>query len=236
MAKGYRAGVTPKNVKTAGQDETLIDIGKVKHQAEDYFEANKMIILSVIGGIVLIVGGWLSYKFLYQEPRNTEALEQMYQAEFLFQKDSFEMALNNPGGGFAGFAEISENYGGTRAGNLAKYYAAICCLNLGKTEDAKKYIEDFDADGLVMPILKQGILGDIYAELKDFDSAVKHYEKATTIKENDFLTPVYLKKLGVLKEKLQDKEGALKAYKEIKTKYPDATDGNGIDKYILSLE
>jgi tetratricopeptide (TPR) repeat protein len=236
MAKGYRASVTPKSVRTTAQDETLIDIGKVKHQAEDYFEAHKMTILGVLGGLVLIVGGWLLYKFMYQEPKNKEALEQMYQAEFLFQKDSFELALQNPGGGFAGFAEIAENYGGTPAGNLAKYYAAICCLNLKKLEDAKKYIEDYNPSGLVMPILKQGILGDIYADLNDNDNALKHYEKATTIIENEFLTPVYLKKLGVLKEKLGDKAGALKAYKEIKSKYPDSSDGNGIDKYILPLE
>ncbi len=236
MAKGYRAGVTPKSVRTTGQDATLIDIGKVKHQAEDFFEANKMMILGVLGGLVLIVGGWLGYKYMYQEPKNTEALEQMYQAEFLFQKDSFDMALNNPGGGFAGFAEIAENYGGTPAGNLAKYYAGVCCLNLNKIEEAKTYIEDFDASGLIMPILKEGVLGDIYAELNDFNTALKHYEKATTIKENEFLTPVYLKKLGILREKLGDKEGALKAYKEIKIKYSDMPDGNNIDKYILPLE
>jgi tetratricopeptide (TPR) repeat protein len=236
MAKGYRAGVTPKHVRSASKDETLIDIGKVRHQAEDFFESNKMMIIGVLGGLVLIVGGWLGYKYMYQEPKNTEALEQMYQAEFLFQKDSFEMALNNPGGGFAGFAEIADNYGGTPAGNLAKYYAAICCLNLKRIEDAKNYLEDFDASGMVMPILKAGVLGDIYADLNDTDAAIKHYEKATTIKENHFLTPVYLKKLGVLKEKLGDKEGALKAYKEIKAKYPDVPDANNIDKYIIPLE
>ena len=218
MAKGYRPGVTPKTVKTTGQEATLIDIGKVKHRAEDFFEAHRMIILGVLGGLVLIVGGWLLYKFMYQEPKNTEALEQMYQAEFLFQKDSFDMALNNPGGGFAGFAEIADNYGGTPAGNLARYYAAVCCLNIKKIQEAKSYIEEFDASGLVMPILKEGILGDIYAELNDFDTALKHYEKAISIRKNDFLTPVYLKKLGILKEKLGDDAGALKAYQEIKSK------------------
>lgn len=237
MAKGYRSGFTPKNVKTASsKEDTLIDIGQVKHQAEDFYEKHKLSILGILGGIVLIVGGWLLYKFMYQEPKNLEALEQMYQAEFLYEKDSFDLALNNPGGGFAGFAEISQNYGSTPAGNLAKYYAGMCNLNLQKFEEAKTFFEDFDADGEVMPILKNAALGDVNAELNNFEEALKYYEKAVSYKENDFLTPVNLKKIGVLKEKLGDKAGALKAYKEIKTKYPDCPDATGIDKYIIPLE
>ncbi|MBK6546278.1 MAG: tetratricopeptide repeat protein [Saprospiraceae bacterium] len=237
MAKGYRSGVTPRNVKTASsKEDTLIDIGDVKHHAEDFYEKHKLTILGVLGGLVLVIGGWLLYKFMYQEPKNLEALEQMYQAEFLFEKDSFDLALNNPGGGFAGFAEISENYSGTSAGNLAKYYAGMCCLNLQKYEEAKQYFEDFDASGKIMPILKNAALGDVSAELNDLEGALKYYQKATTVIENEFLTPVNLKKLGVLKQKLGDKEGALKAFKEIKTKYPDSPDGNGIDKFIIPLE
>lgn len=236
MAKGYRSGVTPKNLRTAqSKDETLIDIGQVKHQAEDFYEKHKMTILGGLGVLVVLIGGWLLYKFMYQEPKNTEALEQLYQAEFLFEKDSFDMALNNPGGGFAGFAELSETYSSTAAGNLAKYYAGICCLNLHKYEEAKSYLESYSASGELMNTLKNGALGDVYAELKEFDKALKFYEKAAS-NENEFLTPVNLKKIGILKEKLGDKEGALKAYKEIKEKYSESPDGNNIDKYIIPLE
>lgn len=237
MAKGYRTHVTPKNVRAAsGKDDTLIDIAEVKHQAEDFFEKYRIPLIGILGGLVVVLGGWLVYKFMYIEPRNKEALEQMFQAEFLFEKDSFDLALNNPGGGFAGFAEISETYGGTPAGNLAKYYAAICCLNLKKYEDAKSYLEDYSASGNLMPTLKNGLLGDVYAELNDFEKARGLYEKASQGPENELLTPVYLKKLGVLRQKLGDKEGALTAFKEIKDKYPNSPDGNGIDKFIIPLE
>ncbi|MBK8955457.1 MAG: tetratricopeptide repeat protein [Saprospiraceae bacterium] len=236
MARGYRSHVTPKNVNTTGgKQDTLLDISEVKHQAEDFFEKYRMIILGGLGGLVLIIGGWLFYKYMYLEPKNNEALDQMYQAEFLFEKDSFELALNNPGGGFAGFAEISENYGSTPAGNLARYYAGICCLNLRKFEEAKTYFEDYNASGNLMPILKNGLLGDVNAELNDFDKAISYYEKA--IKSDDeLLTASYLKKLGVLRQKQGDKEGALQAFKTIKEKYPNSPDGNGIDKFIIPLE
>lgn len=239
MARGYRPHVQPKGVSSAAagsKADTLIDIADVKHQAEDFFEKHRMVILGGLGGIVLIIGGWLAYKFLYQEPKNKEALEQMYQAEFLFEKDSFELALNNPGGGFAGFAEIAENYGSTAAGNLAKYYAGVCCLNLKKYEEAKTYFEDYSASGNIMPLLKYGLLGDVHAELNDFSKAIDFYRKASNTNENELLTAVYLKKLGVLLEKQGDKAGALAAYKTIQDKYPNSPDGNGIDKFILPLE
>lgn len=237
MARGYRSHVTPKKVSsTGGKDDTLIDISEVKHQAEDLFEKYRLLIIGVLGGLVLIIGAWLLFKYMYQEPKNKEALEQMYQAEFLFEKDSFDLALNNPGGGFAGFAEIAENYGSTDAGNLAKYYAGVCCMHLRKFEEAKSYFEDYSASGNIMPILKNGMLGDVHAELNDFDKAISFYEKAISNSDDELLTPAYLKKLGTLKQKQGDKQGALKAFKTIKDEYPDSPDGNGIDKYIIPLE
>ncbi|MBP8724735.1 MAG: tetratricopeptide repeat protein [Saprospiraceae bacterium] len=237
MAKGYRAHVKPKSVQTpVGKDATLIDIAEVKHQAEDFFEKNRNLILGGLIGVVILVGGWLSYKFLYQEPQNKEALEQMYQAEFLFEKDSFALALENPGGGFAGFAEIADQFGGTPAGNLAKYYAGICCMQLRRFEEARSYFEDFNAGGKVMPTLKNGMLGDVHAELNDIDKALEFYEKAASGTENELLTPVYLKKIGVLKQKQGDNAGALLAFKTIKEKFPNSPDGNGIDKFIIPLE
>ena len=238
MAKGYRASkVNPQNTVRGNQaDETIIDLSEVKTSAEHYYGAHKNTILGIAGGLILIVGGYFAYKFLYSEPRNKEALEQMYQAEFLFEKDSFEMALNNPGAGFPGFKEISENYSGTDAGNLTKYYAAICNLKLGNYQEAKDFISSYKASGNIMPIMKEGITGDIQAEMNDFEGARDSYKKASKVVENDFLTPFYLKKLGLLSEKLGDNSTALEAYKEIKNKYPESPDGNNIEKFIIALE
>ncbi len=237
MTKGYRSRFQGKTGQPVGtKDDTLIDISEVKHQAEDFFEKNKLRILIIAGGLVALVGGFFGYKHLYQEPQNNEAQEQMFQAEFLFSKDSFELALNNPGGGFAGFKEIAENFGGTKAGNMAKYYAGLCNLQLGNYEEAKSYFEEFEPAGEVLPILKYSSLGDAHANLNDFKTAIGYYEKASTIKDNDFLTPMVLKKLGVLKEAQGDKEGALKAFEKIRDNYAASPDANGIDRFIIRLQ
>ncbi|MFZ1378071.1 MAG: tetratricopeptide repeat protein [Saprospiraceae bacterium] len=241
MAKGYRPSKdksiertqATQNQNVAAGDETIIDLAKVKNDAESYITKNHTMILSVVGGLLLLVGGFFAYKYLYKEPKNHEALEQMYQAELMFEKDSLEAALNNPGGGHAGFKEIAENYPSTPAGNLAKYYAGLCNLYLGNYAEAKDYFNSYSASGEVMTILKNGGLGDASADLNELDAAASFYEKAVN-SNNEFLTPVYLKKLAVLKEKLGDKAGALKAYTKIKESYPNSPDGNNIERFIIA--
>lgn len=237
MTKGYRSRFQGKvGSQVSSKEDTLIDIGQVKKQTESFLEKHKQKLMLIVGSLVAIVGGFIAYKYLYQEPQNKEAAEQMYQAEFLFNKDSFELALNNPGGGFPGFKEISENYGGTKTGNMAKYYAGLCHLQLGQYEEAKSYLEDFEPSGEILPIMKFSSLGDVNANLNDFKSALGYYEKASTIKENDFLTPMVLKKLGVLRETQGDKEGAIKAFEKIRDRFPASPDANGIDRFIIRLQ
>ena len=67
----------------------------------------------------------MAYKNWVVAPKNKKAIEQMYQAQYMFEKDSFNQALNNPGVGGTGFLKIITNYSGTESANLAKYYAGM---------------------------------------------------------------------------------------------------------------
>ncbi len=220
---------TRKSKKT---DETLVDIVEVKARAEDFFERNQIAVLSTFGAIVLIVGGFFLYQNLYKKPRNEKAVAQMFQAEFQFERDSFALALDNPGGGYDGFLDIIDKFSGTKAANIANYYAGVCYLHLGRYEAAIDFLNDFDPAGEVTPIMKHGALGDAYSELEDWKNATHHYLKASEVNENEYLTPYYLKKLGLLYERQGDKDKALKAFEKIKQAYPNTTASQGIDKYI----
>ena len=70
-----------------------------------------------------------------------EATAAMYQAEFYFQRDSFNIALNGDGQ-FSGFLSIANKYSNTEVGNIANYYAAICQMNLGSSLDSIQYFEN----------------------------------------------------------------------------------------------
>jgi len=218
------------------QDETLVNIVEARDQAQDFFDRNQQLILGAVLAVVLIAGGIFAYNNFYIKPRQTEAIEQMFQAEVQFQRDSFVQALTNPGGGYKGFLDIVEDYKGTPAANLANYYAGISYLNIGEYEAAISFLEDFKPDGEIGPIMKYGALGDAYSELNDLDEAMSYYKRAANTKENDLLTPYYLKKIGLLSEYQQNYSDALEAYQKIKDSYPQSTQARDIEKFIQRAE
>ena len=218
------------------QEETLIDIVEARESAQSFVEKNKNILFGVLAAVILIAGGLFAYNQFYQLPREAEAGEQIFQAEIQFERDSFESALLNPGGGYLGFLDIIETYGNTKVGNMANYYSGICYLNLGKFEAAESYLKDFDPSGRITPIMKWGALGDALSEQGKLDKAESSYRKAANAGENEFLTPYYLKKLGLLHENQGEYKEALKAYQEIKTNFAKSIDGRTIDKFIANAE
>lgn len=216
-------------------DETLVDIVEVKEQAQDFFEKNQYLILGIVTGLILLLGGYLGYKYAYQAPRETAGLEAMYKAENQFKRDSFALALENPGAGFEGFLDIIDNYSGTKAANLAKYYAGVSYLNLGKYEVAIEYLKEYSASDDVTPISKNGAIGDAYAELNDLGQAESFYKKAVGY-NNEFLTPYYLNKLGLLALSNSDNSGARGYFQRIANDFPKSAEAQTAKKYVARLK
>lgn len=218
------------------QDDTLIDVVEAKDQATDFIDANKNLILGGLTLLVLIVGGIFAYNNFYKAPRQAEAIDQMYKAEQQFAKDSFALALTNPGEGAMGFLDIIDSYGGTAAANTANYYAGISYLNLGKFEAAIDFLSAFSPDDKITAFTKYGALADAYSELDKMDEALSYYQKAANHGDNELLTSIYLKKLGLLYAKQGKTEEARSAFQKIKDKYPNSPDGQDIDKYLARLK
>src|SRR6187401_296560 len=216
-------------------DDAILDLTEAKFKATSFFEKNQKIILGVLVGLVVVVGGWFAYSNLVKEPKEQKAMSQLWKAQMQFEQDSFVMALENPGGGYLGFLQIAKDYSGTKAGNLAKFYAGVSYLNLGNFDEALKFINDFHPAGALGPNMKHGVLGDVYSELNQMDKAIENYHKAAAT-ENDLLTPYYLKKEALLLESQNQVAKALEIYKKIKSKYPNSNEALSIEKYIARAE
>ncbi|HRG41367.1 MAG TPA: hypothetical protein PLC27_08195, partial [Saprospiraceae bacterium] len=90
----------------ASEADEIIDVVEVKGSqvsAGNFFEQNQKTISYVLMGLAILAALYYGYKHLYMGPREKEAVNAMYKAEEQFAKDSFALALENPGGGFDGF-------------------------------------------------------------------------------------------------------------------------------------
>jgi len=216
-------------------EDQLVDIVDVKDNAQNYLEDNKTKILGIIGLLFLLVVGFLVYKYMFQQPKEQNAKAAIYKAEQQFQRDSFALALENPGGGFEGFLDIIDSYSGTETANAAKLYAGISYLNLGRYDDAIEYLNAHSASGTYSPIIKNGNLGDAYSEKGEMDKAISFYKKAANAGSDDLLSPYYLYKLGLLAKSTGNKDQALTALKKIKSDYPNSEEARKVGRLIAGL-
>ena len=172
------------------------------------------------------------YKNLYADPREEKAQAALFKGQEYFEQDAFEQALNGDSIGYAGFLKVADDYSGTKAANLAKAYAGICYAQLGKYEDAVKYLDKFSAkDQLVSPAIL-GTIGNCYAEMGQLDKAAGTLLKAADKADSQALSPIYLIQAGQIYEKLGKNSEAVNAYTLIKNKYFNSYQSMDIDKYI----
>ena len=220
--------------KKVQANENLKEVEHALTTAELFFEKNAKIISIVFGAAVVVALLLLATHRFYTIPHETKAREQIFTAEQYFEKDSFNLALNGDGN-YPGVLDIIDNYGRTPAGKLARYYAGISYLHLGKYKEAINFLEDFKTDDLLLKPVATGAIGDAYAELGNKEKALKYYVEAAEMKANSFTTPIYLLKEGRMLESMGNKEKALALYKTIKDKYGDSNEGRLVEKYIARL-
>jgi tetratricopeptide (TPR) repeat protein len=185
--------------------------------------------------LILIVGGYFAYRSMISEPNEKKAVEAMFRAEEYYREDSARLALNGDNIN-AGFLKIISRYGGTKAGNLASFYAGSCYLKLGDFNNAVKYLKDFSTSVKQLQERAYGLLGDAYSELNKKEEGAEQYKKAGTYFEKDELfSPEYLFRAGYLYESIGKSREAIAMYQAIKDKYPGSQRGSDIDKYLARL-
>lgn len=219
-----------KNDKSTG-DERLSTIQSSLGKTERFFEKNQKTISYVLLGVIAVVAGIFAYNRFVLEPKEREAENQIFAAQFYFEQDSLALALNGDGKNL-GFLDIADEYSGTASGNLAHYYIGIIYLKQGLYEDAIDELEQFDSDDEIISCMALGSIGDAYMELGNKEQALEYYMKAAENKKNDFTTPIYLMRAAWVNEDLGQWEEALKLYERIEKEHVRSFESREIKKYI----
>lgn len=221
--------------KKTDSNEQLEAVESALSKSERYIEENQKSLTIIVAVIVIIIGIYLGYRKFYLAPIEKEAQSQMFVAEQYFEVDSFSLALHGDGN-YLGFLDIIDEYGVTKSANLAQYYAGISYLQMGQYEDCIEHLKDFNLKDKMIAPIALGAIGDSYVQLENYDDAIVFYKKAANEFENEFTSPIYLLKLGLLYESMNDYTKAIETYEEIKSKYPNSTEGQEIDKYITKAK
>ena len=224
-----------KKKAQAQQDDNLQELESALTKTERFIEENQKPITYVIVALVVVVIAYLGFTRFYLQPRQDEALSQMFMAENYFERDSFNLAINGDGN-YLGFLDIIDDYKMTKAANLAKYYTGISYLHLGEYENALDYLNDFNSKDLLLGPIAEGAKGDASLELGETDAALKHYRNAYKMNDNELTSPVYMMKAAKVLESIENIEDALALFQELKEKYPQTVEGQEADKYIARLQ
>ncbi len=253
MATYKKRGYKPKTEKEVVEHEHVEEnsttaevfntLDETASKTEDFVAKNQKYIFIIIGVVAVFVLGFLGYKEFVLEPKQSEAMNDMYHAQKNFEEavngvssDSlYNVALNGSEGKY-GMIDIINEYSGTPAANLANYYAGMAYLNLKDYKNAIAHLDKFSSEDEILAPMAKGAIGDAFVQLNQNEDALKYYKAAATLRENGYSAPTYFYKAGITALEIGNAKEALGYFNTIKEKYPMSTEANQVDIFIGKAE
>ena len=188
--------------------------------SEDFLRRNRNLLLTLLVAVVAVVGGFFGYTY-WRNQQNSQGQAAMFRAVDHWETDSLKQALQGDGK-LPGLNRVANDYSGTKAGNLASFYAGVALLKQGKFQEAYNALEKFSSDDYLVQSRAYSLMGDAQLEQGKAKEAADLYAKAADHNANEYFTPGYLLKQGVALEAAKDNAGAVKAYDRILNDYATA--------------
>ena len=231
------AAANPNDPTVATGPSVLEDADALAHrleESEEFLLRNRNLLLGVLGAIIVaVVGGFFFWQ--YRGGQDEQGQSAMFTAVNYFETDSLKQALSGDGQN-PGLLKIADEYGSTKAGNLAHFYAGTALLKQGKFAEAAEHLAKFKSDDLLLQARAYCLQGDAVMELGQKDRAAELYLKAATYKANPHFSPAYLMKAAGAEEAQNKYADAAKTYDRILNDYPTAPEANDAKRYHARAE
>jgi len=182
--------------------------------------------------VALAALGFYVYQNYFKAPEEKKATDAIWKAQEYYKVDSFRLALNGDGANM-GFLRIATRYSGTRAGDLAKFYAGSSYLQMGDFNNAVKFLKDFSTSQPQLKLRAIGLLGDALSEQGKKQEAIEKYKEAGSIfEEDEASSSEYLFRAALLSQESGKTKEAIELLHTIKDKFPQAQRALDADKYL----
>jgi tetratricopeptide (TPR) repeat protein len=177
------------------KEETIVDVQQVYTSTEMFFEKHRKTITIGMSALVLILGGYFAYQFLYLKPKETEASNAIIKADLWVEADSLELAVMG-NGNFEGYESLASKYDGTKVGKRAHFWCGVYYRdNKADYATALEHFKKADFDDEAVGVEVTGCIGDMYVMLSDIEQGATWLEKAAkranSSASRDFTGPLY---------------------------------------------
>lgn len=242
--RGYKPKTEAEKTEALEDNSTTAEVFNTLDESasktEEWAVKNQNYIIGAVAVIAVVALGYLGYSKFVAEPKASLAMNDMFKAQQYFEqavngaaaKDSLYTLSLNGGEGKFGMLDVINEYGGTPAANLANYYAGMAYYGLNDYQNTVKYLGDFSTDDNILGPIAKGRIGDAFVQLNQPEDALSYYEKAASMNENDYTTPMYLFKAANVALNLGKREKALEHFNTIKETYPTSNEATNIDVFI----
>lgn len=196
----------------------------------EYIELNRTKAYSIFGGICLIVA--LSLYWNYSQASDNEvATSEMAMAVSRYEAGEYAVALDGDIN-FTGLLEVADEYGGTDAGNLAKFYAADALFRLAEFGRALPLFQDVKKDANYIGASALAGEAAIHEINGEYETAGDLFVRSANLFNSAVAGPEYLLSAGRAYEKAGSLDKARRAYEQVREDYPTAVQARDIDFYI----
>ena len=190
-------------------------------------EDKKFRLISIISGseLVVLLGVFVYYQFVYLP--NDEESKDIY-----FETLNYADSTNKTDKNIKTLEGKLAEYEGETGALATEFILARQYMNKGQFDKAITSLENIEPEDTYMSVFKIGLLGDCYSEQGKLTEAFEQYTLAANTNTNEFTTPIFLFKAGLVAEKLNQFSEAANCYKKIKDNYKEFGQLKRIDYYV----
>jgi TolA-binding protein len=201
-------------------------------EATTWYEANKKIVNGVLAGVVVMALLIVAYVNNVSS-NNLKATTELGKVLPYYDQGKFDLAIGgNLQDNIRGLQTIVDDYGSTKAGELATFYLANSYFAQGDYDKALKYYMDVDVKDDLISASSLAGAGACYEAKHEYAKAASSFEKAAFKSSKDVNAPENMVHAAQNYILAGDKGKAVELLKKVKKEYPTSAVTRDIDRWI----